>query len=263
MDAELRRLAEVVLASGTIVREAWGRPSHVRHKGSIDLVTETDVAVEACLKRTLAPLAPAAAFMAEESAEDLREPDGDCWIIDPLDGTTNFVHRIPQVATSVALWRGGRVEMGVITLPMLNECFCARRGCGAYLNGEPLHVSSADCLTDALVATGFPYDVPDNLHTVLGWLAQVVPAAQGVRRIGAAAVDLAYVACGRMDAFYELGLKPWDFAAGWLLVEEAGGRVTDVTGAPLRFGRPLLASNGRVHAAMLNALAAGSAAPQA
>ena len=259
MDRELEKLAGVVRESGRIVREAWDKARRIRHKGCIDLVTETDVAVEGFLKEALAPLIPGASFMAEESAEDMREPATDCWIIDPVDGTTNFVHRIPQVATSVALWRNGRPEMGVINLPMLDECYCARRGCGAFLNGRPIRVSRAARMQDALVATGFPYNVPDNLETVLGWLRQVLPAAQGVRRIGAAAVDLAYVACGRLDAFYELGLKPWDFAAGWLLVEESGGIVSDTDGAPLTFERPLLASNGLVHADMVRLLRIGAA----
>ena len=219
----------------------------MRHKGRIDLVTQTDLAVEAFLKEKLANLVPGATFMAEESSESEKEPDGLCWIIDPVDGTTNFVHRIPQVATSVALWNKDHVELGVVNIPMMNECFSAQRGQGAYLNGAPISVSKAETLGDALVATGFPYDFGGRLDRILERLSLVLPKSQGLRRIGAAAVDMAYVACGRLDMFYEEGLKPWDFAAGLLLVEEAGGKVTNLRGEALHFGEVLMASNGLVH----------------
>jgi len=236
-----------VRQSSDIVREHWAKPSNVRHKGRIDLVTQTDLAVEAFLKEKLANLVPGAAFMAEESSESAKEPDGLCWIIDPVDGTTNFVHRIPQVATSVALWNKDHVELGVVNIPMMNECFSAQRGQGAYLNGTPINVSRAETLGDALVATGFPYDFSGRLDRILERLSLVLPKGRGLRRIGAAAVDMAYVACGRLDMFYEEGLKPWDFAAGLLLVEEAGGRVTNLRGEALHFGDVLMASNGLVH----------------
>ena len=238
---------EIVRQSGDIIREHWAKPSNVRHKGRIDLVTQTDLAVEAFLKEKLADLVPGAAFMAEESSQSEREPDGLCWIIDPVDGTTNFVHRIPQVATSVALWNKDHVEFGVVNIPMMHECFSAQRGQGAFLNGAPIAVSRAETIGNALVATGFPYDFTGRLERILERLAIMLPKSQGMRRMGAAAVDMAYVACGRVDMFYEEGLKPWDFAAGLLLVEEAGGRVTNMRGKPLRFGDVLLASNGLVH----------------
>ena len=253
---------EIVRQSGDIVREHWARPSNVRHKGRIDLVTQTDLAVEAFLKDKLAGLVPGAAFMAEESSRSESEPDGLCWIIDPVDGTTNFVHRIPQVATSVALWNKDHVELGVVNIPMMHECFSAQRGQGAFLNGAPLTVSRAETLGDALVATGFPYDFTERLDRILERLALVLPKSQGLRRIGAAAVDLAYVACGRVDMFFEEGLKPWDFAAGMLLVEEAGGKVTNMRGAPLRFGDVLLASNGLVHGQAVDLLGPTDVSPQ-
>jgi len=243
----LQGCLEIVRQSGDIVREHWAKPSNVRHKGRIDLVTQTDLAVEAFLKEKLADLVPGAAFMAEESSESEKEPDGLCWIIDPVDGTTNFVHRIPQVATSVALWNKDHVELGVVNIPMMNECFSAQRGQGAYLNGAPISVSKAETLGDALVATGFPYDFSGRLDRILERLSLVLPKSQGLRRIGAAAVDMAYVACGRLDMFYEEGLKPWDFAAGLLLVAEAGGKVTNLRGEDLHFGDVLMASNGLVH----------------
>ena len=138
---------------------------------------------------------------------------------------------------------------------MLDECFWAARGQGAFCNNRSIAVSGADTLTEALVGTGFPYDVAERLPEVLERLAAVLPVSQGLRRIGAASVDLAYLACGRLDAFYEAGLKPWDLAAGWLLVEEAGGRVSNLRNESLRFGEALLASNGRLHKAMTALLA--------
>lgn len=244
----LEACLDIVRASGEIIRQHWSRPSAVRHKGSIDLVTETDLAVEAYLKDHLASLVPDADFMAEESSVEGPEPDKTCWIIDPVDGTTNFVHRIPVVGTSVALWHNGRVELGVVNVPMLNECFWAVRNGGAFCNNAPISVSGACLLTDALVATGFPYDVPEHLPKILERLHAILPATQGLRRMGAASVDLAYVACGRLDIYYEAWLKPWDMAAGWLLVEEAGGRVSTLRNTPLHFGDALLATNGHVHA---------------
>ena len=239
----LQDVVDVVRESGDIIRRQWEKTHAVRHKGSIDLVTETDVAVEAFLKERLGELLPQAEFLAEESCVAGQEPSPLCWIIDPVDGTTNFVHRIPQVGTSVALWADGHVVLGVVNVPMMDECFWAGLGMGAFRNGEPIHVSSAEVLSDAVVATGFPYAIAERLDDVLARLALVLPKAQGVRRIGAASVDLAYVAAGRQDAFYEMLLKPWDVAAGWLLVEEAGGRVTTLDGRPYTFGDEIMASN--------------------
>lgn len=289
---EQRELAELLAAcvaitraSGDIVRQRWNAPSQVRHKGSIDLVTDTDLAVEAFLKERLGALLPGSVFLAEESSDGGGVTgDAPCWIIDPVDGTTNFVHRIPQVATSVALWRSGKVVLGVVNAPMWLEapdatgvadavnvvdgaapgasapgglpgqCYWAARGLGAFCNGRRMRVSDADSLADALAATGFPYELEGRLPVILERLGRVLPATQGLRRMGAAALDLALVASGRLDVFYEAWLKPWDLAAGWLLVEEAGGRVSGLDGAPLRFGEPLLATNGRLHTAMVKLL---------
>ena len=152
----LQDVVDVVRESGDIIRRQWEKTHAVRHKGSIDLVTETDVAVEAFLKERLGELLPQAEFLAEESCVAGQEPSPLCWIIDPVDGTTNFVHRIPQVGTSVALWADGHVVLGVVNVPMMDECFWAGLGMGAFRNGEPIHVSSAEVLSDAVVATGFP-----------------------------------------------------------------------------------------------------------
>ena len=259
----LERVLSIVLQSGRILKEHWDQPRQVRHKGRIDLVTQSDVAVEQFLKEHLKDVVPGAQFLAEESASpelfSALQADGQAyWIIDPLDGTTNFVHGIPAVGTSVALWREGRVELGIINMPILGECFHARRGSGAWSGDVRLHVSSAVYLQESVVATGFPYDVPAYLPDILGWLGGVLPVAQGVRRMGAAAVDMAFVAAGRLDAFYEADLKPWDVAAGWLLVEEAGGRVSTLTEQPYRFGEVIVASNGRVHQELCALLRASS-----
>nr|WP_209280096.1 inositol monophosphatase family protein [Desulfobaculum xiamenense] len=246
----MARTLAAVREAGRIVCDAWNRPRNIEYKGRIDLVTGTDVAVEAALKARLAEILPEAGILAEESARgwDLGELS---WVVDPLDGTTNFAHGIPMCAISVALWRNGRSEMGVVYLPVLDELFHAVRGEGAYLNGEPISVTGESDPERALVGTGFPYTVREDIRRVVDPLERVLAACQGVRRMGAAAVDLAYTACGRLDAFYEINLKPWDTAAGWILVEEAGGRVTSYDGVtPYVFGGDILASNGHVHEAV-------------
>lgn len=253
--AQLPRILEIIRESGALVMEHWRKPRNIRLKGRIDLLTETDLAVEAFLKERLKDVAPGAAFMAEESATS-REPRGTCWIIDPIDGTTNFAHSLPFVATSVGLWHEGRVELGIVNAPVLGECFWAVRGGGAFCNGDPLSVSDRAPLEQAVVATGFPYTIQEDVDTVLARLRKALVTTRGVRRCGAAAIDLAFVASGRFDAFYEADLKPWDTAAGWLLVEEAGGRVTGFDGAPYDFtNEGILASNGLVHEAMREVLA--------
>jgi len=249
----LKHIIAAAAAAGKTIREHWRQPRAVRHKGRIDLVTQTDAAVEAQLKERLEAILPGVGFMGEESARSLI-PEGNCWIVDPLDGTTNFVHGIPFVAVSIALWQEGAARLGVVALPMLGECFYAEKGQGAHCNGRPLRVSGVARCGQSLIATGFPYDIEAHKDRILGWLGAVLPRCQGVRRCGAAAADLAYVAAGRYDAFYESDLKPWDMAAGRLLVEEAGGRVTNLLGEPMRFGDVILASNGHVHQELLDLL---------
>ncbi|MFK4765034.1 inositol monophosphatase family protein [Desulfobaculum sp. SPO524] len=246
----LTRTLAAVREAGRIVTDAWNTPRNITYKGRIDLVTETDVAVENLLKERLGEILPEAGMLAEESAESL-EPQALTWIVDPVDGTTNFAHGIPLCAISVALWRDGRPELGIVSLPVMDELFYAVRGQGATLNGAPINVTTEADPERALVATGFPYTVKEDLPRIIAPLERVLATCQGVRRMGAAAVDLAYVACGRMDAFYERGLKPWDTAAGMLLVEEAGGRVSAFdAGTPYTFGGGILASNGPLHEAM-------------
>lgn len=242
---------DIVLASGRMIVENSRQPKDVRKKGGNDLVTGTDIAVEEMLKERLGSLLPGSRFLAEESAAATSLSDG-TWIIDPLDGTTNFAHGLPFVATSVALWLEGGPVLGVVNLPLLGELFCATRDGGAECNGESVRVSDTSELSQSLVATGFPYDVNRFLPEILGNLERMLPNTRGVRRPGAAALDLAYVACGRYDGFYESALKPWDTAAGILLVLEAGGRVSRYAhDEPYELGDlSILASNGKVHEQM-------------
>ncbi|MBF0481930.1 MAG: inositol monophosphatase [Desulfovibrionaceae bacterium] len=257
---ELDRIAAkarlAVLAAGEIIREHFVLPKDVRRKGRIDLVTATDLAVEKALMHSLAEVLPGCAFLAEETAGHTAL-DRPTWIIDPVDGTTNFAHQIPFVATSVALWAEGEIALAVVNAPILGECFTAQKGGAAFVNDRPLRVSTAAEPENALVATGFPYTIRDDVDRILPPLRAMLLATRGVRRQGAASIDLAYVAAGRFDAFYEIGLKPWDTAAGLLLVAEAGGMVSRFDGqTPYALGDPdILASNGRLHPDMARLIA--------
>lgn len=244
----LPEVEAIVHRAGAIVVEHSARSRNITHKGRIDLVTETDVAVEEMLKEALARLLPGSDFLAEESASD-TDPGELTWIIDPLDGTTNFAHGLPFVANSVGLWHQDRVVLGVINLPLLGELLGGGEGLGARMNGSPVRVSSAGKMEDALLATGFPYAIEEHLDAILRHFKTLLPLVQGIRRPGAAALDLAYVACGRYDGFFESALHPWDTAAGMLLVKEAGGRVSEYDAAvPYGFGSgSILASNGILH----------------
>lgn len=246
----LAKLLQIVSQAGDIVRDNNTKPRNIKHKGRIDLVTETDVAVEDFLKKHLAPLVPGATFLAEESAKETELGEA-TWIIDPLDGTTNFAHGLPFVAISVALWSEGEVCLGVVDLPLMNEQFSARRGAGATLNDQPISVSSSESLEQSILATGFPYDTETYLDDIKKHLGRFLQRTQGIRRPGAAALDLAFVACGRYDGFYEYALNSWDTAAGLLLVEEAGGTVTryDESISYTLGARDILATNSRIHTA--------------
>lgn len=259
--ALLPDVLSIVAKSGDLVREQARMPREIRKKGRIDLVTATDVAVEELLCRELAALLPGSTFLAEESAPGTL-PGPNTWIIDPLDGTTNFAHGFPFVCTSVALWDGREPVLGVVSAPLLGETFAATRGGGAMANGQAMAASETSELIDALVATGFPYAIEANLPEILTHLRAVLLATRGIRRPGSAALDLAYVAMGRFDAFYEMGLHPWDVAAGWLLVTEAGGAVCQYDpAAPYALGaRTILAHNGRLGPAMLDLLRPGAPA---
>ncbi|MDA8164323.1 MAG: inositol monophosphatase family protein [Desulfobacteraceae bacterium] len=252
----LEPAVRAALAAGAVIRARYGRPHQIGHKGEIDLVTEADTAAEREIIAILREELPQIGVMAEESSQSYQEiPPEPTWVIDPLDGTTNFAHGFPWFATSIGCLVEGISVAGVIYLPMQDELFCATRGGGAWLNGKRLQVSTASGLKQSLMATGFPYNIQEKPEPVIAALRAVLTRAQGVRRAGAAAIDLAYVACGRLDGFYEINLKPWDAAAGFLLVEEAGGKVTDFRGRPFSpFVPELLATNGRIHEEMSGVL---------
>jgi len=238
-------------AAGARVRER-GQFS-VHHKGRVDLVTEVDLAAEALIRKILEADAPGIPILAEEGGGATEATTR--WIVDPLDGTTNFVHDFPFYCVSIAL-QDGDLQVAAIYDAFHNVCYTAQRGKGAQAEGHPLRVSETASLSQALVASGFAYDRRERADFYLGFLKRILEQAQGFRRAGAAAMDLAMLASGRLDGFYEFGLSPWDVAAGKLLVEEAGGKVTDLHGLPLDLNAPkVLATNGRIHAELSALLA--------
>ena len=246
--------------AGRLLAERFGRTLRVANKGKgeLNLVTESDLASEKLIIDRIKTYHPRHAILAEESgASEARtsEPQSEWrWIIDPLDGTTNYAHGYPCYCVSIGLEHNGRMEVGVVYDPMRDELFTAERGAGASFNGRRMQVSSTSNLSAALLCTGFPYDVRERSEFARHF-ANFIMNAQGVRRDGAAALDLAYVACGRFDGFWEEGLKPWDVAAGSLLVEEAGGRVSKYDGGPLSiYTPPIVASNGLLHEQMMRVL---------
>lgn len=229
-----------------------GSAFRVEKKGRIDLVTEVDLAIEEMFRELIAARFPDHTVLGEELGGAGAIPDGPCWVFDPIDGTTNFAHGLPIFCSSLALEIGGVAELAAIYDPNRRELYTARRGGGAFLNGQPIRVSSAASLIDAMLVTGFPYDVHARLEEVVSLFKAYVGRARAVRRLGSAALDLCYVAAGRMDGFWERGLSAWDIAGGALLVSEAGGRVTSLSGAPFSSrGREVLATNGLIHDAMV------------
>jgi myo-inositol-1(or 4)-monophosphatase len=242
--------------AGAILADRLGRALQVSNKGDIDLVTESDLASEKLIIERIKSYYPRHAILAEESGDSHLVPGSSewKWIIDPLDGTTNYAHGYLCFCVSIALERAGSIELGVIYDPMRDELFAAERGQGATLNDRRIRVSDIDELNSAMLCTGFPYNVRERPDFARDF-ANFTMTAQAVRRDGSAAIDLAYVACGRFDGFWEDGLKAWDVAAGVLLIEEAGGRVSDFQGRPLDIYTPkVLASNGLVHDHMMKVL---------
>ena len=247
----LQTAVEIALRAGEIQLSRAGGELGVGKKGVIDLVTDVDLEVEKMGRAVLAERFPDHAVLAEELDEGRTEARH-CWIFDPLDGTVNYAHGVPIYCTSLALEIDGRVEVGVVYDPTRKELFVAERGEGARLNGAPLAVSATTGLVDALLCTGFPYDIHATVDEVVGLFGAFVSRARAVRRLGSAALDLCYVAAGRFDGFWEQRLHAWDTAAGALIVEEAGGRVTGMDGGPhvVRDGN-IVASNGPLHPAMM------------
>jgi len=239
--------AEAVLKAGAIQKARYGQAIEVRHKGEIDLVTEVDRACEDEILATLRARYPTHDIVTEETAL-VRTGSRHVWFTDPLDGTTNFAHGYPMFCSSVALAIDGELVAGAVYDPLRQELFTAERGAGAHANGRRLAVSSCDRLLQALLITGFPYDLHQNLASRLRLFNRIMGRARAVRRDGSAALDLCYVAAGRADGFWEEVLKPWDMNAGRVLLEEAGGRATRFDGTPLGLGSDeILATNGLIH----------------
>jgi myo-inositol-1(or 4)-monophosphatase len=249
---ELRVAIEAARAAGDLLRRELRQPRRIAFKGTpTNLVTEMDARAESMIVRMLHGAFPDDAILAEEGGSQGGR-SGRRWIIDPLDGTTNYAHGVPVYAVSIALERDARVALGVIFDPNQGELFTAERGGGAFVNEARLAVSATETLDASLLATGFPYNVRETSDNNFIQYTTFSLRSQGVRRMGSAVIYLAYVAAGRLDGYWELRLGAWDAAAGSLMVEEAGGRVTDIMGAPLDLDAPsIVASNGRIHEAML------------
>lgn len=254
----LATAAEIVLRAGDIQMSRRESGFQIEKKGEIDLVTEVDLECERMCRAVLAERFPGHDVLAEELSSGPAEPAAAPyrWVFDPLDGTTNYAHGLPVFCASLALEINGETEVGAIFDPTRRELFTAERGVGAFLNGTRLQVSHASSLLNALLVTGFPYDVHQQLQRLLETFGAFLGRARAVRRLGSAALDLCYVAAGRFDGFWEQRLKPWDVAAGALIVREAGGQVSGMDGS--RFdpvAGHLVASNGRIHDEMLRVIA--------
>lgn len=254
MEAIFRLAKETARKAGRLLMEHFGPLQMVDHKGEVDLVTDVDRRSERMIVEAIRSHRPDDPILAEEEAS--REGNGPLrWIVDPLDGTTNYAHGYPCFCVSIAVEKESEIVLGAIYNPILDEMFAASKGGGATLNGMKLNISRTERLTDSLLATGFPYDIRRSRVNNLDHFANFALRAQAIRRAGSAALDLCYVAAGRFDGFWEMKLAPWDVAAGSLMVREAGGLVTDFTGGPFRIdGGEILASNGRIHNQMMEAL---------
>lgn len=257
---QARELAErAVRAAGIVLRDKLGGALEISHKGTVDLVTDADRSAEETIVSLVRQSYPEHDILAEE--QDYGRRESACrWIVDPLDGTTNFAHGFPWFAVSIALEVQGEVVCGVVYQPCSDELYSAVKGEGAFLNNRPLQVSTVNSLDQALLATGFPYDRKSSEINNYDHFIHFQQAAQACRRPGVASLDLASVAAGRFDGYWEMKLKPWDVAAGLLLVLEAGGQVTDFDGSKADFYAPrILASNGRLHSGMQEILSLGKA----
>lgn len=253
----LATAVEAALAAGRLHLQYFRQEAHVQKKGRIDLVTAADVAVETMFRRLIADRFPDHTVLGEELSGGVTASTSRFrWIIDPLDGTTNFAHGLQIFCVSIALEVDGRVELGVVYDPNSQELFTAERGEGARLNGHRMQVSSTATLVDALLCTGFPYSVGEDRGRHVRGFAMFLEQAQAVRRLGSAALDLCYVAAGRLDGYWEEKIHPWDIAAGGLIVAEAGGRVSTIAGQAFDpYAGEVVSSNGVLHDLMLETLA--------
>ena len=254
----LATAVEAVMRAGEVQMAHFGREFRVDKKGVIDLVTEIDIEIERGFRAMIAERFPDHAVLGEEfgAGDSTGRVPPHCWVFDPIDGTTNYAHGLPIFCSSLAFEVDGQPVVAAIYDPTRRELFTAERGQGAWLNGAPLRVSSAASLIDSLLVTGFHYDVQKDPGEVIELFAAFISRSRAVRRLGSAALDLCYVAAGRFDGFWERKLQPWDVAAGALIVAEAGGQVTAMSGGMYgsREGS-ILASNGLIHAQLLETIA--------
>lgn len=254
-DELLSKVCSIAVAAGAILRDGFGSSMSVQSKsGRHNLVTEFDIRVESFLHEQLTSLIPNSSFLGEEGGHR----DGSralTWVVDPLDGTVNFAHGIPIFCVSIAAVVEGNITLGVIYAPMIGELFSTIRGKGAWLHNRRLQVSSTATLADSMLVTGFPYDVSENPDRCIEQFASLLRLGLPVRRLGSAALDLAYTAAGRFDGYFEVRLQPWDMAAGALMVREAGGSVTHYANQPFVLERnSIVASNGTIHQELINLL---------
>ena len=254
MTSEINIAIHTARTAGQMLRENFSKPHQVFYKGVIDIVTEVDRESQRLIFEMLKDAFPSYGLLGEESSQPIRT-EGPIWIVDPLDGTTNYARDYPLFAVSIALEKNGEVVAGVVYNPLLDELFAAEKGSGATLNGAPVHVAQTQELGKALLATGFPYDVWTNpVNNYAEW-ERFMQRTMSVRCDGSAALDLCHVAAGRLDGYWELDVEAWDMAAGALIVQEAGGMVSLTSGEPLNlYQRNILASNGHLHESMLEML---------
>jgi len=253
----LKIAKDAALKAGEMLRENFNEAREVFFKGEINLVTHFDSLSQKIIHERLSASFPEHDFLAEEGL--CKEKGSEYrWLIDPLDGTTNFVHKFPVFCISIALEKKGEIDLAVVYDPLRKEMFWAETGQGAFLNGKKIRVSSIDDLDKSLVATGFPYDIRESEVNNINHFNNFAIRVQAIRRCGSAAMDLCYVACGRFDGFWELKLNPWDVAAGVLIVKEAGGRTSDFQNEEYSiYGSETLATNGLIHQQMVDILQLG------
>jgi myo-inositol-1(or 4)-monophosphatase len=255
---EIERIKQIGIRAayrgGEILMQHFGKLKTVNKKGAIDLVTAADIASEHAILETIQAAFPDHAILAEESGQHHGHSES-LWVIDPLDGTTNFAHNLAIFAVSIACVVEGQPLVGIVLNPSSGELFTAVKEQGAFLNNHAIAVSGASAVRDSLLVTGFPYNLEQNTAELMERFKKCLLAAQGIRRLGSAALDLCYVACGRFDGFWEENLRPWDTAAGMLVAQEAGGQVTDFFGRPFAIEKKqIMATNGHIHSELLSLL---------
>ena len=262
LDEYAREAAQIARDAGEILHDRFGQPHEVRFKGTIDLVTEADRAAEDLIAGRLRVVCPEHDLLCEEGSVGATSGATYRWVVDPLDGTTNFAHGLPTFAVSIALEDAGVPVIGVVYDPMRDELFVARKGGGSTLNGMPVVVSAVDQLIASILVTGFSYDFARRDQQAEVW-RDFLTRVQAIRQTGSAALNLCYIAAGRLDGYWERGLSPWDVAAGAVIVTEAGGTVTDMHGGVFRSDdREILASNGRLHSKLLEVIGTHEVVPR-